>query len=94
MTDIIFHPSQKYHFNFKNSLLFIFTLSFPFFFSLFIFFIGSMTGVPGVPENVTVMFLSPTSVRVSWSTSQVDQVEKYDVTYKPTDARCVVKWLI
>ncbi|XP_057322117.1 uncharacterized protein LOC130665662 isoform X3 [Microplitis mediator] len=50
-------------------------------------FVGSMTGVPGVPENVTVMFLSPTSVRVSWSTSQVDQVEKYDVTYKPTDAR-------
>ncbi|XP_074106280.1 uncharacterized protein LOC141532021 isoform X4 [Cotesia typhae] len=49
-------------------------------------FVGSMTGVPGVPENVTVMFLSPTSVRVSWSTSQVDQVEKYDVTYKPTDA--------
>ncbi|XP_074106278.1 uncharacterized protein LOC141532021 isoform X2 [Cotesia typhae] len=52
-------------------------------------FVGSMTGVPGVPENVTVMFLSPTSVRVSWSTSQVDQVEKYDVTYKPTDARMV-----
>lgn len=35
------------------------------------------------------MFLNPTSVRVSWSTSQVEQVEKYDVTYKPTDARCV-----
>lgn len=35
------------------------------------------------------MFLNPTSVRVSWSTSQVDKVEKYDVTYKPTDARCV-----
>ncbi|KAK0160443.1 hypothetical protein PV328_007853 [Microctonus aethiopoides] len=47
-------------------------------------FVGSMTGVP---ENITVMFLNPTSVRVSWSTSQVDQVEKYDVTYKPTDAR-------
>ncbi|XP_015118298.1 uncharacterized protein LOC107041973 isoform X2 [Diachasma alloeum] len=49
-------------------------------------FVGSMTGIPGVPENITVMFLNPTSVRVSWSTSQVDQVEKYDVTYKPTDA--------
>lgn len=36
------------------------------------------------------MFLNPTSVRVSWSTSQVEQVEKYDVTYKPTDARCVL----
>ncbi|KAL2750084.1 hypothetical protein V1477_001580 [Vespula maculifrons] len=50
-------------------------------------FAGSMTsGIPGVPENITVMFLNPTSVRVSWSTSQVEQVEKYDVTYKPTDA--------
>ncbi|KAF7988990.1 hypothetical protein HCN44_007300 [Aphidius gifuensis] len=52
-------------------------------------FVGSMTGVPGVPENVTVMFLNPTSVRVSWSTSLVEQIEKYDVTYKPTDARMV-----
>lgn len=52
-------------------------------------FAGSVTGIPGVPENITVMFLNPTSVRVSWSTSQVEQVEKYDVTYKPTDARCV-----
>jgi len=52
-------------------------------------FAGSATGIPGVPENITVMFLNPTSVRVSWSTSQVEQVEKYDVTYKPTDARCV-----
>ncbi|XP_076228464.1 uncharacterized protein LOC116435176 isoform X8 [Nomia melanderi] len=53
-------------------------------------FVGSVTGIPGVPENITVMFLNPTSVRVSWSTSQVDQVEKYDVTYKPTDARCFI----
>ncbi|EZA56336.1 hypothetical protein X777_02955 [Ooceraea biroi] len=52
-------------------------------------FVGSVTGIPGVPENITVMFLNPTSVRVSWSTSQVEQVEKYDVTYKPTDARNV-----
>ncbi|OAD53748.1 hypothetical protein WN48_09207 [Eufriesea mexicana] len=52
-------------------------------------FAGSVTGIPGVPENITVMFLNPTSVRVSWSTSQVDQVEKYDVTYKPTDARVI-----
>ncbi|CAL7947071.1 unnamed protein product [Xylocopa violacea] len=49
-------------------------------------FVGSVTGIPGVPENITVMFLNPTSVRVSWSTSQVEQVEKYDVIYKPTDA--------
>ncbi|KAB0794903.1 hypothetical protein PPYR_11742 [Photinus pyralis] len=47
--------------------------------------VGSMPGGPGVPENITVTFLNPTSVRVSWSTS-VDNVYKYDVTYKPTDA--------
>lgn len=50
---------------------------------------GSVTGSPGVPENITVMFLNPTSVRVSWSTSQIEPIEKYDVTYRPTDARCV-----
>ncbi|XP_044271380.1 uncharacterized protein LOC123015612 isoform X4 [Tribolium madens] len=46
---------------------------------------GSMPGGPGVPENITVTFLNPTSVKVSWSTSVVN-VDKYDVTYKPTDA--------
>ncbi|XP_049873304.1 uncharacterized protein LOC126371906 isoform X5 [Pectinophora gossypiella] len=44
---------------------------------------GSMG--PGVPENITVTFLNPTTVRVSWSTT-ADLVEKYDVTYKPSDA--------
>ncbi|XP_046425279.1 uncharacterized protein LOC124304579 isoform X2 [Neodiprion virginianus] len=48
--------------------------------------VGSMPGNPGVPENITVMFVNPTSVRVSWSMRQVDSVDKYDVTYKPTDA--------
>ncbi|XP_020278601.1 uncharacterized protein LOC109852136 isoform X2 [Pseudomyrmex gracilis] len=52
-------------------------------------FLGSVTGSPGVPENITVMFLNPTSVRVSWSTSQIEPIEKYDVTYRPTDARVV-----
>jgi hypothetical protein len=47
-----------------------------------------MPGGPGVPENITVTFLNPTSVKVSWSTS-VENVDKYDVTYKPTDARVV-----
>nr|XP_023011558.1 uncharacterized protein LOC111501873 isoform X1 [Leptinotarsa decemlineata] len=46
---------------------------------------GSMPGGPGVPENITVTFLNPTSVRVSWATS-VANADKYDVTYKPTDA--------
>ncbi|XP_049873301.1 uncharacterized protein LOC126371906 isoform X2 [Pectinophora gossypiella] len=49
---------------------------------------GSMG--PGVPENITVTFLNPTTVRVSWSTT-ADLVEKYDVTYKPSDARVVLE---
>ncbi|XP_039296568.1 uncharacterized protein LOC111053837 isoform X2 [Nilaparvata lugens] len=49
--------------------------------------VGSMPSI-GSPENITIMFLSPTSVKVSWTTS-IDLVEKYDVTYKPTDARVV-----
>ncbi|XP_065173372.1 uncharacterized protein [Atheta coriaria] len=44
-----------------------------------------MPGMPGIPENITVTFISPTSVRVSWDTS-IEHIEKYDVTYKPTDA--------
>ncbi|XP_072377689.1 fibronectin type III domain-containing protein 4 [Diabrotica undecimpunctata] len=46
---------------------------------------GSMPGGPGIPENITVTFLNPTSVRVSWATS-VENADKYDVTYKPTGA--------
>ncbi|CAG9125496.1 unnamed protein product [Plutella xylostella] len=49
---------------------------------------GSMG--PGVPENITVTFLNPTTVRVSWSTA-AELVEKYDVTYKPSDARVVLE---
>ncbi|CAH1185392.1 unnamed protein product [Phyllotreta striolata] len=49
---------------------------------------GSMPGGPGVPENITVTFLNPTSVRVSWATSS-ENADKYDVTYKPTGARVV-----
>ncbi|XP_012544100.1 uncharacterized protein LOC101739066 isoform X2 [Bombyx mori] len=49
---------------------------------------GSMG--PGVPENITVTFLNPTTVKVSWSTT-ADLVEKYDVTYKPSDARVVLE---
>nr|XP_018914534.1 PREDICTED: uncharacterized protein LOC109042317 isoform X1 [Bemisia tabaci]XP_018914535.1 PREDICTED: uncharacterized protein LOC109042317 isoform X1 [Bemisia tabaci]XP_018914536.1 PREDICTED: uncharacterized protein LOC109042317 isoform X1 [Bemisia tabaci]XP_018914537.1 PREDICTED: uncharacterized protein LOC109042317 isoform X1 [Bemisia tabaci] len=45
---------------------------------------GSMPA-SGAPENVTIVFLSPTSVRISW-TITLDKVDKYDVTYKPTDA--------
>ncbi|XP_023313047.1 uncharacterized protein LOC108908517 [Anoplophora glabripennis] len=46
---------------------------------------GSMPGGPGIPENITVTFLNPTSVKVSWATS-LESADKYDVTYKPTDA--------
>ncbi|XP_076266694.1 uncharacterized protein LOC143200173 isoform X2 [Rhynchophorus ferrugineus] len=49
---------------------------------------GSMPGGPGAPENITVTFLNPTAVRVSWATA-LDNADKYDVTYKPTDARVV-----
>jgi hypothetical protein len=46
--------------------------------------------MPGAsaPENITIVFLSPNSVRVSW-TITMDNVEKYDVNYKPTNARYV-----
>lgn len=50
--------------------------------------VGTVGSGPGVPENITVTFLTPTSVKVSWATS-MDNVDKYDVTYKPTDARYV-----
>lgn len=53
------------------------------------FFVDSGS-ISAAPENITVTFLNPTSVKISWQTS-VDQhaipVDKYDVTYKPTDAR-------
>jgi len=42
----------------------------------------------GAPENITVELLSPSSVKVSWATT-MDNVEKYDVNYKPTNARYV-----
>lgn len=45
---------------------------------------GSMPA-GGTPENITIMFLSPSEVKVSWTTA-VEPAEKYDVTYKPTDA--------
>ncbi|XP_058066978.1 uncharacterized protein LOC131216487 [Anopheles bellator] len=54
---------------------------------------GLAGSLPTAPENITVTFLTPTSVRVSWQTSMDPHtlpVDKYDVTYKPTDARVVV----
>lgn len=53
-------------------------------------FLINTGSISAAPENITVTFLNPTSVKISWQTS-VDQhaipVDKYDVTYKPTDAR-------
>ncbi|XP_073971475.1 uncharacterized protein isoform X3 [Rhodnius prolixus] len=48
---------------------------------------GGFRSMPagGTPENITVTFLSPTEVRVSW-TAEAENVEKYDVTYKPMEA--------
>ncbi|XP_037949741.1 uncharacterized protein LOC119680818 isoform X2 [Teleopsis dalmanni] len=48
--------------------------------------------IPATPENITVTFLTPTTVRVSWQTMidlNAHPVEKYIVTYKPTDDRVV-----
>ncbi|KAF4523775.1 hypothetical protein B566_EDAN009007 [Ephemera danica] len=44
------------------------------------------SAVPGAPENITVTFLTPSSVQVSWAVV-TDGADKYDVMYKPTDAR-------
>ncbi|KAH1017592.1 uncharacterized protein LOC109546629 isoform X2 [Dendroctonus ponderosae] len=49
---------------------------------------SSMPGGLGAPENITITFLNPTTVRVSWATT-LSNVDKYDITYKPTDARVV-----
>ncbi|KAJ1528002.1 hypothetical protein ONE63_007930 [Megalurothrips usitatus] len=46
---------------------------------------GGAGPADGAPSNITVMFLSHTSVHVNWSVN-MENVEKYDVTYKPTDA--------
>ncbi|XP_017493630.1 PREDICTED: uncharacterized protein LOC108381730 [Rhagoletis zephyria] len=44
--------------------------------------------IPATPENITVTFLTPTTVRVSWQTMidlNAHPIEKYIVTYKPAD---------
>jgi hypothetical protein len=54
------------------------------------FFLLLLPGsIPASPENITVTFINPTSVRVSWQQPMdiAFPIEKYDVTYKPTDAR-------
>lgn len=38
------------------------------------------------PGDITVMFISPNTVKVSWKIS-LRGIEKYDVMYKPTNAR-------
>lgn len=55
----------------------------------FVFFKGT---IPATPENITVTFLTPSTVRVSWQTMidlNAHPVEKYIVTYKPSDDRYV-----
>ncbi|XP_049778929.1 uncharacterized protein LOC126175906 isoform X3 [Schistocerca cancellata] len=49
-------------------------------------YVGSMPGASMVPENITVMFLSPTTIKVSWATTSDVMADKFDVMYKPTDA--------
>ncbi|XP_033250937.1 uncharacterized protein LOC117189964 isoform X1 [Drosophila miranda] len=54
-----------------------------------LFFNACLAGtIPATPENITVTFLTPTAVRVSWQTQiemKAHPIEKYIVTYKPTD---------
>jgi hypothetical protein len=63
----------------------LYLISFPLLFSSSLF----KGSIPAAPENITVTFISPTSVRVSWQQPMdvAYPIEKYDVTYKPTDAR-------
>ncbi|KAI5750941.1 hypothetical protein M8J77_002673 [Diaphorina citri] len=45
---------------------------------------------PSAPQNVTVTFLSPSSVRIAWMTAPgLPKVDHYDVNYKPSDAKVV-----
>lgn len=45
--------------------------------------------VPFAPENITISFISPTAVRVSWQQTIDNEfpIEKYDITYKPASSR-------
>jgi hypothetical protein len=55
--------------------------------NLFFQFQGS---IPAAPENITVTFINPSSVRVSWQMAMdihTNPIDKFDVTYKPTDGR-------
>lgn len=60
------------------------------FFSLLLIIHAGFAGsIPAAPENITVTFLNPSSVRVSWQMTmdlQTNPVDKFDITYKPTDA--------
>ncbi|XP_055701970.1 uncharacterized protein LOC129801196 isoform X2 [Phlebotomus papatasi] len=61
--------------------------------AIYVVIVGSYSSY--APENITVTFINPTSVRVSWQTSlnynSSKPIQKYDVTYKPTDARVVAE---
>uniref|UniRef100_T1GCX5 Fibronectin type-III domain-containing protein n=1 Tax=Megaselia scalaris TaxID=36166 RepID=T1GCX5_MEGSC len=40
------------------------------------------------PENITLTFISPTSVQISWqTTADIKSIEKYLVQYKPANDR-------
>ncbi|XP_059613749.1 uncharacterized protein LOC132259933 isoform X2 [Phlebotomus argentipes] len=60
---------------------------------VYVVIVGSFSSF--APENLTVTFLSPTSVKVSWQTllnyNNSTNISKYDVVYKPTDARVVAE---
>lgn len=50
-------------------------------------FVGSQpNAVGGTPENVTVRFIDAKTVKVVWTTVW-NNIDRYDVTLKPSDAK-------
>ncbi|XP_050543570.1 uncharacterized protein LOC126906773 isoform X2 [Daktulosphaira vitifoliae] len=54
------------------------------------FHFGWCSSAGQAPDDITVIFLSPNTVQVSWKIS-LRGIEKYDVMYKPTNARVVAE---
>ncbi|KAL5286873.1 hypothetical protein ACFFRR_008085 [Megaselia abdita] len=46
--------------------------------------------IPATPENITLTFISPSSVQISWqTTADISRIEKYLVQYKPANDRVI-----
>lgn len=42
---------------------------------------------PGAPHNITYILIDSRTVKVFWSLDTHGVVDKYDVSYKPTEAK-------